>query len=175
MITTLASPRKTTAKYSQEEKERATLANGGEATVMIRALRNPPMAEHMMAMPRALETNPFLFNWYPSQVVGTFMGSPGILNRIPVMDPPKTPPQYTEVMSRREGTMPMRYVKGRTRTMAFNIVIPGSAPAKTPIVKPTRIMEKFSGSKVLSRPLPRSTNWSNMIHFSFANLRLPFR
>ena len=93
MTTTLARPRKTTAKYSQVEKVRATLAKSGEATVMITALRKPPMAEHMIAIPRALETKPFLFSWYPSQVVGTFMGSPGILKRIPVMDPPKTPPQ----------------------------------------------------------------------------------
>jgi hypothetical protein len=62
MTTTLANPRKTTEKYSQEEKERATLAKGGEAKVIIRALRKPPMAEHMIAMPNALETNPFLFS-----------------------------------------------------------------------------------------------------------------
>src|SRR4030043_213817 len=93
MTTTLANPKKTTAKYSQEEKERAILAKGGEAKVIIKALKNPPRAEVMMAMPRALDTNPFLLSLYPSQVVGTFIGSPGILKRIPVIEPPNIPPQ----------------------------------------------------------------------------------
>ena len=61
MTTTLTSPRNTTAKYSAEENDSATLANGGETSVITRQLRNPPSAEPMMATPSALATWPFLF------------------------------------------------------------------------------------------------------------------
>jgi hypothetical protein len=93
MTMTLTMPMNTTAKYSAEENDRAILAKGGDRRSIRTPLTTPPIAEHMMAMPSAFETNPFLLSLYPSQVVGTFMGSPGMLNSIPVIDPPKTPPQ----------------------------------------------------------------------------------
>jgi len=41
--------------------------------------------------------------------------------------------------------------------MAFIIVIPGSAPANTPITKPVVIMVKLNGSKTLPRPVRNSS------------------
>jgi hypothetical protein len=50
--------------------------------------------------------------------------------------------------------------------MALSMVIPGSAPARTPMTRPVTIIAKFRGSKVFNKPLPRRANWSNMKDFS---------
>jgi len=62
MTTTLTMPMNTTAKYSAEENDRAILAKGGDRRVISTPLATPPMAEHMMAIPSAFETNPFLLS-----------------------------------------------------------------------------------------------------------------
>src|SRR2546427_2360909 len=56
----------------------------------------------------------------------------------------------------------MRYVKGRTRTMEFSIVMPGSAPATMPMVRPTTIIRKLSGWTALTKPFPRLRRISPM-------------
>jgi hypothetical protein len=65
MTMTLTMPMNTTAKYSAEENDRAILAKGGDRRVIRTPLTTPPMAEHMMAMPSAFETKPFLLSLYP--------------------------------------------------------------------------------------------------------------
>ena len=92
MTTTLASPRKTTAKYSKEEKERATLAKGGEATVMITALRNPPMAEHMIAMPRRLGDKSLLVETVTLPGGGNIHRIPGDVEKNPGDGTPENAP-----------------------------------------------------------------------------------
>ena len=82
---------------------------------------------------------------------------------MPVIEPPKTPPQYTPIMSSSAGTIPMRYVKGSTSTIAFSIVIPGKAPATMPMVSPSRIMAKLSGASALTKPAPRFAKISNIV------------
>src|SRR5688572_1723703 len=58
-------------------------------------------------------------------------------------------------MSRSAGTMPIKYVKGRTSTIEFNIVMPGRAPATMPTASPARIMERCRGCSALANPAPR--------------------
>src|SRR6266508_4964623 len=83
------------------------------------------------------------------------MGSPGMLKRIPVIEPPKTPPQYTPPIRSSAGAISIRYVNGRTSTIAFSIVIPGRAPAVMPITSPTTIIRRFSGWRASPRPTAR--------------------
>jgi hypothetical protein len=90
---TLASPNTTTAKSSTVEKVSANVANGGAKKARNKALTRPPKAEDMMARPSAYCVCPWRLRRYPSQVAGTSIGSPGMLKRMPVIDPAKTPPQ----------------------------------------------------------------------------------
>jgi len=90
---TPARPNTTTEKNSTLESVSAKRAKGGAKKARKRALTRPPTAEDMMASPSAYWVRPCWLSGYPSQVVGTFMGSPGMLNRIPVIEPPNTPPQ----------------------------------------------------------------------------------
>src|SRR5215813_3889071 len=90
---TLARRNTTTEKNSTVEMERAKRANGGAKKARKSALTSPPKADDMMARPSAYCVWPWRLIRYPSHVVGTFMGSPGMLKRIPVIEPPKTPPQ----------------------------------------------------------------------------------
>ena len=47
-------------KYSAAEKVRATSARIGENTIITMTLNTPPMAEHVIAVPRAFPASPFL-------------------------------------------------------------------------------------------------------------------
>src|SRR5262249_61014939 len=82
---TLARPNTTTEKNSTVEKESAKRANGGAKKARKSALTSPPKADDMMARPSADCGWPWRRSRDPSHVGGTFMGSPGMLERVPVM------------------------------------------------------------------------------------------
>ncbi len=52
-----------------------------------------PTKDDVNAAVSAAPARPFCPNGYPSNVVATDHGSPGMLNRIDVMAPPKSAPQ----------------------------------------------------------------------------------
>ena len=85
----MLSPNTASAKYSGLENFNATDASIGEKMIRQIALKTPPKVEPKVDNPRAL---PGCFNLvaigYPSNVVATDAGVPGVLSRIAEIDPP---------------------------------------------------------------------------------------
>ena len=60
----------------------------------------PPINDEITAILKALAAFPWQVIGYPSNVVGTDAGVPGIFSKIAVISPPDTPPIY--IPNRRE-------------------------------------------------------------------------
>ena len=84
----MLSPRNVMANMSPLPKARAALLRGVASRNMTSAENRPPIAEASSATPRALPASPRCAIGYPSKVVGADEGTPGILNRIAVIEPP---------------------------------------------------------------------------------------
>src|SRR5215204_6956622 len=66
----------------------------------------------------------------PSKVVATEDGSPGMLNRIDVVDPPNSAPQYMLVSRMMAETGSIEKVSGIRMVTPFGAPKPGSTPTK---------------------------------------------
>ena len=77
----------------QLEGLRAKLATTGERNVIMTTAISAPTNDEVNAAVRAAPALPFCASGWPSKVVATDQGSPGMLNRIEVMAPPKSAPQ----------------------------------------------------------------------------------
>ena len=64
------------------------MARIGAKKVRHKAVKVPPIPEATVAIPMALPANPFWAMGYPSKVVATAAGVPGVLIRIEAMPPP---------------------------------------------------------------------------------------
>src|SRR6266508_2289353 len=57
-------------------------------------------------------------------------------------------------MSNSAGTMHIRSVNGSTSTIEFSMVMPGRAPARMPMTRPSAIMPRLSGCSAYWNPVP---------------------
>jgi len=84
-------------QVDREEFRRAELeakpATTGERNVIMITAISAPTNEEVKAAVSALPARPCWASGWPSNVVATDQGSPGMLNRIEVMAPPKSAPQ----------------------------------------------------------------------------------
>ena len=76
------------AKYSYDSNERASDANGTEKRMRIIVPTNPPIVEAVNDVISACNGLPCLVSSYPSNVVATAPGVPGVLIAIAVIEPP---------------------------------------------------------------------------------------
>src|SRR6478735_4585933 len=93
MPTKLANVRKNTEKNSAGPNCRANLATSGARKVIRITATRAPTNEEVKAAVKASSARPCWAMGWPSKVVATDQGSPGILNRMEVMAPPNRAPQ----------------------------------------------------------------------------------
>ena len=86
--TTTERPNTAKAKYSGALNRRAKLARIGAKKVRQRAVNVPPIPEAIVAMPIAFPAIPFWASGYPSKMVATAAGVPGVLIRMEAIPPP---------------------------------------------------------------------------------------
>ena len=89
----LAKVRNCTAKNSAGPNCSANLATSGARNVMTTTATMAPTKEDVKAAVSAASALPCCAIGWPSKVVATDQGSPGMLNRIEVMAPPNSAPQ----------------------------------------------------------------------------------
>src|SRR5690606_20678509 len=76
---------------------------------------------------------------YPSKVVATDEGSPGILNRMDVVDPPNSAPQYMQDNKIIAEMGSIVNVSGKSRETPLGAPNPGRTPTRIPSVTPSII------------------------------------
>ena len=84
-------------KYSKGPKRVAMMDNGFVIVAKVIQEISPPTKEAVIPSPSALPGLPPRAIGYPSKVVMTAAGVPGILNRVAVINPPLIAPTYIEV------------------------------------------------------------------------------
>ncbi len=82
-----------TEKNSGGPNWRANPATTGDRNVIMITAISAPMNEEVNAAVSAFPARPSCASGWPSKVVATDQGSPGMLKRIDVMAPPKSAPQ----------------------------------------------------------------------------------
>ena len=87
-----ARPNTATEKYSGALKRKANSASGGATSINTAVPNRPATTEAMQAMEIALPARPFFAIGYPSKVVLTADGVPGVASRIAGMAPPNMAP-----------------------------------------------------------------------------------
>src|SRR6185369_3444542 len=93
MPTNAQNVRRYTEKNSGGPKRSANLATIGDRNVISSTATSAPTNDDVNAAVSAAPARPFWPSGYPSKVVATDHGSPGMLKRIDVMAPPKSAPQ----------------------------------------------------------------------------------
>ena len=93
MPTKLQNVSNCTAKNSGGPNCSANFATSGARKVMMMTATSAPKNDELNAAVSACAACPFCAIGYPSNVVATDHGSPGMLNRIEVMAPPNSAPQ----------------------------------------------------------------------------------
>src|SRR5690606_9530221 len=76
---------------------------------------------------------------YPSKVVATDEGSPGILNRMDVVDPPNNAPQYMQESRIIAEIGSSENVSRKSRETPLGAPNPGRTPTRIPSVTPSII------------------------------------
>ena len=89
----LQKARKYTANFSAGPNCRANLATSGATRVIMITANKAPTKDDVNAAVSASPARPCWAMGWPSNVVATDQGSPGILNRIEVIAPPNSAPQ----------------------------------------------------------------------------------
>src|SRR3989442_12998506 len=84
------------AKNSGGPKRRAISASKGAKSVMRTMEKSAPTNEEVNAAVSACPPCPWRASGYPSKVVATDHGSPGMLKSTEGMAPPKSAPQYRD-------------------------------------------------------------------------------
>jgi hypothetical protein len=79
-------------KYSGGPNFRAAWARGKTKKIRTTRLKDPPIKDPKADIPKAGPARPFFAIWYPSRQVTTEDGSPGILTRMEVVEPPYIAP-----------------------------------------------------------------------------------
>ena len=93
MPTKLQKARKNTANFSAGPNCSAKRATSGATSVITMTANSAPTNDEVKAAVSASPALPCCAIGWPSKVVATDHGSPGMLNRIEVMAPPNSAPQ----------------------------------------------------------------------------------
>ena len=156
----ILSPNTASAKYSGFENFSATDASIGEKMIKQIALKIPPNVEPNVDKPSA---RPGCFNFvaigYPSRVVATDAGVPGVFKRIAEMDPPYIAPQYIPRSIRIPPTPWKANVSGNKSAIPMFTESPGIAPIRIPApvqkIRPARLP--------IVNTLPSATKMSDIL------------
>src|SRR5262249_33626842 len=89
----LQKARKKTANFSGGSNLKANFATSSVTKVIMMTANSAPTNDEVNAAVSASPGLPFCAIGWPSKVVATDHGSPGMLNRIDVMAPPNSAPQ----------------------------------------------------------------------------------
>src|SRR5439155_18282108 len=89
------------------------------------------------------------------KVVATDHGSPGMLNRIEVIAPPNSAPQYRDVSRMIADVGGIVNVRGRRIATPLAPPSPGSTPMMVPSVMPTTAMNRLNGVIAIVKPSQR--------------------
>ena len=95
-----------------------------------------PTKDEVKAAVSASPALPFCAMGWPSNVVATDHGSPGMLNRIDVMAPPNSAPQYMQDSRMMADVGDMLKVSGSRIATPLAPPRPGSTPMMTPSTIP---------------------------------------
>ena len=136
MPTKLQKARKKTENFSAGPNCRAKLATRGAARVMTMTANSAPTKDEVKAAVSASPALPFCAMGWPSNVVATDHGSPGMLNRIDVMAPPNSAPQYMQDSRMMADVGDMLKVSGSRIATPLAPPRPGSTPMMTPSTIP---------------------------------------
>src|SRR5687768_8011995 len=111
-----------------------------------------PKAADMNAVASASAARPCFASGYPSNVVATDEGSPGMLNRIDVVEPPNSAPQYIDdsTMMPAIGSMPK--VSGSSSATPFGAPRPGNTPTRMPSSTPPAMSARWYGVRAVPNP-----------------------
>src|SRR5699024_2491365 len=88
---------------------------------------------------KARPGSPFNVIGYPSNVVATEEGVPGIPSNIDVIRPPLAPPAHTPIINEIPANGSIAKLNGSVRATAIVIVKPGMLPKIIPAITPTII------------------------------------
>jgi hypothetical protein len=121
-----------TAKYSGLENLWANRAAAPESSVINSTPNRAPNPAERKAYDNASVARPCLAIGWPSNVVATDDGSPGMLKRIEVVEPPKSAPQYMLASRMIAETGSMANVRGMSKVTPFGAPRPGNTPTRMP-------------------------------------------
>ena len=108
-------------------------------------LIRPPKNDDHTPSPSARPGLPLFAIGWPSKVVATDDGVPGMPVRTLAIRPPDSPPTKTATMVERPRIASMPKVNGNVSTTAMVMVKPGMAPAISPAATPIVISAKVWG------------------------------
>src|SRR5688572_21737598 len=128
---------------------------------------NAPNPADRNAYDSASVARPCLAIGWPSNVVATDDGSPGMLNRIDVVEPPNSAPQYMLASRMMADTGSMLNVSGISSVTPLGAPSPGSTPTRIPNSTPASISEMWYGVSATANPCISSVRFS--IYRSFLN------
>jgi hypothetical protein len=136
-------PNKANQKYSVGPNINETLASGGAKRARHITPIIPPTNEDIQLIDIARSPSPFFANGYPSNVVATAEGVPGVLIKIADHDPPKIAPVYIapRTISPEDGSS--ANVKGTRIATAIVAESPGKAPIMIPARTPENAKPKL--------------------------------
>src|SRR5438309_3899544 len=132
-------------KSSGGPKRRSMSASRGAKSEMRKIEKSAPTNDEVNAAVSACPPCPWRASGYPSKVVATDHGSPGMLKRIDVMAPPKSAPQYKDVKRMIADVGGIVNVSGSRMATPLAPPSPGSTPMMVPSVMPTTAMKRLNG------------------------------
>src|SRR6478735_5660392 len=157
----LQNARKYTANFSAGPKRSAKLATSGATSVIMMTANSAPTKDEVKAAVSASPAWPFCAIGWPSKVVATDHGSPGMLNRIEVMAPPNSAPQEMQDKRMIAEVGGMLKVSGNRMATPLAPPRPGSTPMMTPSTTPVNISTRFIS--VIATPKPWISDWISSI------------
>src|SRR5262249_58560682 len=140
------------AKNSGGPNFSAISARMGAKNVMSAIEKNAPTKDDVKAAVSACPLCPCRASGYPSNVVATDHGSPGMLKSTEVMAPPNSAPQYNDVNRMIADVGGIVNVSGSRMATPLAPPRPGSTPMMVPSVMPTTATKRLNGVTAIWNP-----------------------
>ncbi|MNS52303.1 hypothetical protein D3C72_850130 [compost metagenome] len=147
-----------TAKNSGELKDMANSAIRVDTKVSSNTPHSAPIRAELNAAVSASAARPSRAIGYPSKVVATDEGSPGMLNSIEVIEPPNSAPQYMHDNRMIADTGDMVKVSGSNSATPLGAPRPGNTPTRMPSSTPITIRPIWPGVRIRFMPCSRESN-----------------
>ena len=130
---------------SHDLKFNAIAIKNGIKKIKINIPIQLPINEPKIAVPNAVPAFPFFANAWPSIIVGTASGVPGIFISIADIAPPKTDPVYTPSIKQIAISWSIVDVNPINNAIAIVVDKPGRAPQIIPNETPNKIISSKNG------------------------------